>query len=120
MSSPNGVSCTRRRLVVRPIRPRQGRDGIGPIAPSGWPPPSCAVRIAIIGAGIGGLTLAAALLERAISAEVEVFERDDSAFSRSQGYAIGLKHQTGLHVLGELGIREACGVQLQRLGRDQV
>jgi salicylate hydroxylase len=65
------------------------------------------MRIAIVGAGIGGLTLAAALRQRATSADVEVFERDDSAFSRSQGYAIGLKYQTGLRVLGELGLRDA-------------
>jgi hypothetical protein len=45
--------------------------------------------------------------QRVSSAEIVVFERDEDAFSRPQGYAIGLKYQAGLGVLGELGLREA-------------
>jgi 2-polyprenyl-6-methoxyphenol hydroxylase-like FAD-dependent oxidoreductase len=46
------------------------------------------MKVMIIGAGIGGLALAQALKKAGI--EVTVFERDSSAMSRMQGYAIFL------------------------------
>jgi salicylate hydroxylase len=64
------------------------------------------MRVAVVGAGIGGLTLAAALRRKAIGVQVELYERDGSPFSRPQGYAIGLKHDGGLRALDELGLRE--------------
>jgi cation diffusion facilitator CzcD-associated flavoprotein CzcO len=45
-------------------------------------------HVLILGAGIGGLTLAQALRKQGITAEV--FERDTSINSRSQGWAIAL------------------------------
>ncbi|KAH9895416.1 hypothetical protein F4778DRAFT_783772 [Xylariomycetidae sp. FL2044] len=45
-------------------------------------------HVLIIGAGLGGLALAQALRKKGIS--YEIFDRDDSSMSRSQGYAIGL------------------------------
>jgi salicylate hydroxylase len=65
------------------------------------------VRIAIVGAGIGGLTLAAALRRRTPTAQIDVYERDDSPTARPQGYAIGLKQDGGLGVLADLGLRDA-------------
>jgi 2-polyprenyl-6-methoxyphenol hydroxylase-like FAD-dependent oxidoreductase len=47
-------------------------------------------HVLIIGAGLGGLTLAQALRKKGIS--FEIFERDSSVDSRFQGWAIAL-HQ---------------------------
>jgi len=49
------------------------------------------LHVLIIGAGIGGLTLAQALRKQGIS--FEIFERDASASARGQGYALGLYEQ---------------------------
>jgi 2-polyprenyl-6-methoxyphenol hydroxylase-like FAD-dependent oxidoreductase len=45
-------------------------------------------HVLIVGAGLGGLTLAQALRKKGIS--FEVFERDNSAADRVQGWAIGI------------------------------
>ncbi|KXX79909.1 FAD-dependent urate hydroxylase [Madurella mycetomatis] len=52
------------------------------------------LHVLIIGAGIGGLTLAQGLRKRGIS--FEVFERDASREARPQGYALGLYDLDGL------------------------
>jgi salicylate hydroxylase len=64
------------------------------------------VKVIIVGAGISGLTLAAALAQLAPRIEVEVFERDATAAERRRGYAIGLTGDAGLEVLGRLGLRD--------------
>jgi 2-polyprenyl-6-methoxyphenol hydroxylase-like FAD-dependent oxidoreductase len=64
------------------------------------------MRIAVIGGGLSGLTFAAAMRQKAPGDEVTLFERDASANSRPQGYAIGLRNGTGLAALGELGLRD--------------
>jgi cation diffusion facilitator CzcD-associated flavoprotein CzcO len=46
------------------------------------------LHVLIIGAGIGGLTLAQALRKQGIS--FEIFERDAKPGARGQGYALGL------------------------------
>lgn len=46
------------------------------------------LRVLIIGAGIGGLTLAQALRKQGI--DFEIFEKDESENSRKQGWAIGI------------------------------
>ncbi len=45
-------------------------------------------HILIIGAGIGGLFLAQFLRKKGVS--FEIFERDESASARGQGWALGL------------------------------
>jgi choline dehydrogenase-like flavoprotein len=45
-------------------------------------------KVLIIGAGLGGLTLAQSLVRAGI--DVEVFERDKSPFDRPQGYRLHL------------------------------
>lgn len=45
-------------------------------------------HVLIVGAGLGGLTLAQALRKKGIS--YEIFERDNSATERAQGWAIGI------------------------------
>ncbi len=51
----------------------------------------------IIGAGIGGLTLAQALRKKGLT--FEIFERDNSPSARDQGFAIGLYEYRPLCVL---------------------
>ncbi|HEX2680114.1 MAG TPA: NAD(P)-binding protein, partial [Candidatus Dormibacteraeota bacterium] len=64
------------------------------------------MKIAVVGAGLSGLTFAAAAQRFAPGAEVSLYERDESATSRTQGYAIGLRLGFGLEALGTLGLRE--------------
>ena len=64
------------------------------------------MRVAIIGAGLSGLTFAAAMNKMAPSAEITLYERDASSTSRPQGYAIGLRNGFGLQALAGLGLRE--------------
>lgn len=63
------------------------------------------LRIAIVGGGIGGLTLANLLARQGL--EATVYERDASLDARNQGYALGLTRDAGLQVLGQLGLAEA-------------
>jgi 2-polyprenyl-6-methoxyphenol hydroxylase-like FAD-dependent oxidoreductase len=70
------------------------------------------MRVAVLGAGVGGLTFAAAVRRKAPAVELTLFERDESAFSRPQGYAIGLRNGFGLEALAGLGLRD------QVIGRD--
>src|SRR5215468_8672635 len=65
------------------------------------------MRLTIIGAGLSGLTLGAGLKQLAPTVEVAIYDQDASAFSRPQGYAIGLRNGFGLKALAELGLREA-------------
>ncbi len=62
------------------------------------------MKIAVIGAGISGLTFAAAMRRFAPEAQVELYERDVSATSRFQGYSLGMKGDGGLPVLKALGL----------------
>lgn len=66
------------------------------------------MKIAIIGAGLSGLTVAAAMKAQAPGADTSLYERDASSTSRPQGYAIGLRVGFGLKALGEIGLREAA------------
>lgn len=63
------------------------------------------MKIAIIGAGVSGLTIAA-LLNQAKHDDltIEIYERDKSASQREQGYAISLHQHQVLEVLKQLGI----------------
>jgi salicylate hydroxylase len=64
------------------------------------------MEIAVIGAGISGLAFAAAMRQKAPGAQVTAYERDEAAFSRPQGYALGIRGETGLPALRELGVVE--------------
>jgi salicylate hydroxylase len=64
------------------------------------------MEIAVIGAGISGLAFAAAMRRKAPDAQVTVYERDEAAFSRPQGYALGIRGETGLPALRDLGLVE--------------
>jgi 2-polyprenyl-6-methoxyphenol hydroxylase-like FAD-dependent oxidoreductase len=64
------------------------------------------LQIIIIGAGIGGLTLANLLRQADPAICVRVFERD-AAHSRAQGGTLGLKEPGGLDALRRLGMEEA-------------
>src|SRR6187401_807690 len=62
------------------------------------------MKVIIVGAGISGLTLAAALAQLAPQLEVELYDRDPSPAARRKGYAIGLKGDSGVAVLQRLGL----------------
>jgi salicylate hydroxylase len=64
------------------------------------------MKVMIVGAGISGLTLAAALTQLAPRIAVELYEGDASASVRRKGYAISLKGDAGLAVLERLGVRD--------------
>ena len=64
------------------------------------------MKIVIVGAGISGLTLAVALRRFLPNAQAQIYERDASKYSRTQGYSLGLKGDTGLRVLKTLGLYE--------------
>ncbi|KAI8807556.1 monooxygenase [Cladochytrium replicatum] len=55
-------------------------------------------RIAIIGAGPGGLTLAN-ILQRNSFTNVVIYERDEARYSRPQGGSLDLKRETGQYAL---------------------
>ncbi|TDM00390.1 MAG: FAD-dependent monooxygenase [Flavobacteriaceae bacterium] len=59
-------------------------------------------KVAIVGAGIGGMALAVALFHRGIP--FEIFEKDNHFSSRSQGY--GLTLQQASRALGGFGIEK--------------
>jgi 2-polyprenyl-6-methoxyphenol hydroxylase-like FAD-dependent oxidoreductase len=62
------------------------------------------LQVIIIGAGIGGLTLANLLRQTDPAFHVRIFERDSSTHMRMQGGTLGLKDPGGLTALHRLGI----------------
>src|SRR3984957_4110862 len=62
-------------------------------------------RIAIVGGGPGGLTLARLLQQR--GAQVSVYERDQSRSARVQGSALDLHENSGLAALEAAGLIDA-------------
>jgi 2-polyprenyl-6-methoxyphenol hydroxylase-like FAD-dependent oxidoreductase len=62
------------------------------------------MKIAVIGAGISGLTFAAAIQRFSPEIQVELYERDQGLTTRPQGYSLGLKGDLGLGVLKTLGL----------------
>jgi salicylate hydroxylase len=64
------------------------------------------LKIAVIGAGISGLTFAAALKRSAPEIQVQIYERELRPDSRFEGYSLGLRGDTGLKALKSLGIYE--------------
>jgi 2-polyprenyl-6-methoxyphenol hydroxylase-like FAD-dependent oxidoreductase len=83
-----------------------GRAAVHAVRPLVPEPEEAAVEIMVIGAGLSGLALAAAMRRKAPEVRVTVCERDPSAFSRPQGYAIGIKGDTGVPALRELDLEQ--------------
>jgi salicylate hydroxylase len=65
------------------------------------------MQVAVVGAGIAGLTFAAAMGKLAPSVGVTLYERDPSPSGRVEGYSLGLRGDAGLLVLKKLGLYEA-------------
>jgi 2-polyprenyl-6-methoxyphenol hydroxylase-like FAD-dependent oxidoreductase len=65
------------------------------------------LSVIIVGAGIGGLTLANMLSQSDPTVDVRLFERDPAAHARTQGGTLGLKEPGGLDALRRLGMEEA-------------
>lgn len=61
-------------------------------------------KIAIIGGGPGGLTLARLLQEKGVN--VKVYERDENRNVRQQGSTLDLHEDTGLKAIQEVGLME--------------
>ena len=61
-------------------------------------------KVAIVGGGPGGLTLARLLQQKGVS--VNVYERDTSQYVRQQGATLDLHHESGLKALRESGLME--------------
>ncbi len=70
------------------------------------------MKIAVIGAGISGLTFAAAMQRFSPQTQVEMYERDQSLTSRPQGYSLGLRGDLGLAVLKTLGLYEQLAQEI--------
>jgi len=65
---------------------------------------AAAPRIAIIGGGLGGLTLARILQVRGVASTV--YELDASADARDQGGSLDMHEESGLRALREAGLYE--------------
>lgn len=65
------------------------------------------LRIAIVGGGPGGLTLARILHRRGMA--VTVFERESHALERPQGGTLDLHEDSGLHALAQADLTAAFG-----------
>lgn len=61
-------------------------------------------KIAIVGGGPGGLTLARLLQQKGV--EVKVYERDQDQFGRQQGATLDLHYESGLKALRAAGLIE--------------
>lgn len=70
------------------------------------------MKVVVIGAGVSGLTFAAAMQRFSPQTQVEVYERDQSLTSRPQGYSLGLKGDAGLAVLKTLGLYEQIAAEV--------
>jgi salicylate hydroxylase len=66
-----------------------------------------AMNIGVIGAGISGLTFAAAMHRFAPEVHVELYERAEDPAGTSHGYSLGLKGDAGLAVLKTLGLYDS-------------
>jgi 2-polyprenyl-6-methoxyphenol hydroxylase-like FAD-dependent oxidoreductase len=64
------------------------------------------VKVAVVGAGIGGLCLAHGLLQA--GAEVTVYERDETLHSRGQGYRLHLDAGPALYACLPADLYELC------------
>jgi 2-polyprenyl-6-methoxyphenol hydroxylase-like FAD-dependent oxidoreductase len=64
------------------------------------------LKIAVIGAGISGLTFAAALRRFAPGIQIELCEHDPNTNGHSRAYGLGLNGDGGLLVLRSLGLYE--------------
>ena len=76
------------------------------------------LRVAIAGAGIGGLCLAQGLRRAGI--EVAVYEQDPAALARGQGYRLRLDHEGHAALRSCLpddlfALHESAGIQLRVL-----
>jgi 2-polyprenyl-6-methoxyphenol hydroxylase-like FAD-dependent oxidoreductase len=78
---------------------------------------SCQLKIAIVGGGIGGLTLAS-VLQRAYKIKCTVFELDDTVDSRNQGGSLDLHVESGQLALKKAGLIDQFRKHARYQGQD--
>jgi 2-polyprenyl-6-methoxyphenol hydroxylase-like FAD-dependent oxidoreductase len=74
-------------------------------------------KVAIVGGGPGGLTLARLLQQKGVT--VNVYERDENKHIRQQGATLDLHHDSGLAALGAANLLEEF-TQCYRPGADKI
>jgi 2-polyprenyl-6-methoxyphenol hydroxylase-like FAD-dependent oxidoreductase len=74
-------------------------------------------KVAIIGGGPGGLTLANLLQQKGIA--VKVYERDANQYTRQQGATLDLHHESGLKALSKAGLLDEFKKHY-RIGADKL
>lgn len=63
-------------------------------------------KIAIIGAGPGGCTLARLLLHKKLDVDITIFEGEKALNARTQGGTLDLHTKSGLKALQECGLHD--------------
>ncbi|CAO3689563.1 unnamed protein product [Umbelopsis ramanniana] len=80
---------------------------------------SSQIKIAIVGGGLGGLTLAS-ILQRAYKIKCTVFEHDDSVDSRNQGGSLDLHYESGQFALKTAELTDQFRQHARYQGQDLV
>lgn len=80
---------------------------------------SSQIKIAIIGGGLGGLTVAS-ILQRAYKIKCTVFEVDESVDSRDQGGSLDLHYESGQFALKTAGLIDQFRQHARYQGQDLV
>lgn len=72
-------------------------------------------KIAIVGAGPAGCTLARLLLHKNVDVEITIFESEKGISARMQGGTLDLHTKTGIKALQECGLHD----EFLKLARDE-
>ncbi|KAG2174673.1 hypothetical protein INT44_006937 [Umbelopsis vinacea] len=82
-------------------------------------PDSSRMKIAVVGGGLGGLTLAS-VLQHAYKIKCTVFELDDTVNSRNQGGSLDLHFESGQYALKKAGLIDQFRKHARYQGEDHI